>query len=89
MASCKECIHFEMCEFSNSLEYTSVEILRADCEHFMAAADVVEVVRCKNCIRSKPQSRGRRDCVLVAGCVKDNDYCSDGIRKESKDDKIH
>ena len=47
------------------------------------AADVVEVVRCENCIR-----RGTEDCAMYYGCEcgeqhtweTDNDFCSWGER---------
>lgn len=48
----------------------------------MPCADVVEVVRCRDCIRSKPFFfEGSRVCERFAGCVKDDDYCPGGIRK--------
>ena len=52
------------------------------------AADVVEVVRCENCIR-----RGTEDCAMYYGCEcgeqhtweTDNDFCSWGERKMDKE----
>ena len=52
------------------------------------AADVVEVVRCENCIR-----RGTEDCAMYYGCESgeqhtwetDNDFCSWGERKMDKE----
>ena len=52
------------------------------------AADVVEVVRCENCIR-----RGTDDCAMYYGCEcgeqhtweTDNDFCSWGERKMDKE----
>lgn len=50
------------------------------------AADVVEVVRCENCIR-----RGTEDCAMYYGCEcgeqhaweTDNDFCSWGERRDN------
>ena len=50
-------------------------------------ADVVEVVRCKDCAL-----RGRPECAMFYACncgeqhtcETDNDFCSYGIRKETK-----
>lgn len=50
------------------------------------AADVVEVVRCENCIR-----RGKEDCAMYYGCEcgeqhaweTDNDFCSWGERRDN------
>ena len=44
-------------------------------------ADVVEVVRCKDCLFSS-RGDGERDCQLHKRFVKDNDYCSYGEMKE-------
>lgn len=49
------------------------------------AADVVEVVRCENCIH-----RGKEDCAMYYGCEcgeqhtweTDNDFCSRGERRD-------
>lgn len=51
------------------------------------AADVVEVVRCENCIR-----RGTEDCAMYYGCEcgeqgsweTDNDFCSWGERRNNE-----
>lgn len=51
------------------------------------AADVVEVVRCENCIR-----RGTEDCAMRYGCEygeqytweTDNDFCSWGERRDNE-----
>lgn len=54
------------------------------------SADVVEVVRCRDCINchkisitAQPVSiRGTMMCNLRGGVVKENDYCSYGERKD-------
>ena len=48
----------------------------------MPSADVVEVVRCKDC---KWYQNGFCDKVdALLGLIRDNDYCSYGERKETK-----
>ena len=52
-------------------------------------ADVVEVVRCKDCAYYVPlgdnyEYKGKKamHCMLRASCTGDNYYCADGMRKE-------
>ncbi len=53
----------------------------------LPVADVVEVVRCENCIR-----RGTEDCAMYYGCEcgeqhtweTDNDFCSWGERRDNE-----
>ena len=49
------------------------------------AADVVEVVRCKECIQRRYHCFGQYYCQLFLCKCKDNDYCSRGKRKEGAD----
>ena len=74
----------------NSLElYPSEYATLEDALNRIPAADVVEVVRCENCIR-----RGTEDCAMYYGCEcgeqhtweTDNDFCSWGERKMDKED---
>lgn len=47
MATCKECLHFEPCrDYGNILDPIHGGMI---CDSFKPAADVVEVVRCKDC----------------------------------------
>ena len=67
--------------------YTKEDAIQ--CVKAIPAADVVEVVRCENCIR-----RGTEDCAMYYGCEcgeqhtweTDNDFCSWGERKMDKED---
>lgn len=43
MATCKDCIHYDVCTFN----LTGNE--NEKCLHFLDKADFVEVVRCKDC----------------------------------------
>lgn len=69
---CKDCIHKEACITANP----DMVKKTYQCEHYLPTADVVEVVRCSNCLNrikgTYPKCQGR----------KPDDYCSDGIRKE-------
>lgn len=47
--------------------------------------DVVEVVRCKDCkYRKKLPNVSYGECIYSASMVSDNDYCSNGERKQDK-----
>lgn len=50
MASCKDCIQYDVCECADNLEYADVERLKKDCPRFKNKADFVEVVRCIDCV---------------------------------------
>ena len=53
MAGCKGCIHYEACnKFSSQLGLPTTDQLRVYeyCGCFKNAADVVEVVRCRDCV---------------------------------------
>lgn len=51
-------------------------------------ADVVEVVRCKDCIHHKEQKRRNGiaiyECDFISGLFLDDDFCSRGERKEQE-----
>ena len=48
-------------------------------------ADVVEVVRCKNCIYCKPTAvDGIASCMMWSKYINPADYCSHGERKKSE-----
>lgn len=48
-------------------------------------ADVVEVVRCKDCLEAKETVSGRYSCFLFAGTNDGNWYCADGKRRKDND----
>ena len=48
----------------------------------LPAADVVEVVRCKNCFYYKPFG----ECNNTGSTVKPDDYCSYGARMDKEDE---
>lgn len=79
--------HYDLSS-SSTLGYHSgaIECAISEIEMLPADADVVEVVRCENCIR-----RGTEDCAMYYGCEcgeqhtweKDNDFCSWGERRDN------
>ena len=79
MASCKGCIHYSVCGY--------VEFQDLECKQFKPSADVVEVVRCKDCRMFVDNKEA-----LVAYCkrvcknltVNPSDFCSYGERKLSE-----
>lgn len=82
MATCKECLHHEPCwEYGNILDPIHGGMI---CDSFKPAADVVEVVRCKDCKYAKPMSfKGYFMCKRHHKyCRKSDDFCSYGERKE-------
>ncbi len=83
--TCKECYHNDVCKYgenrSNGMYCTGDK-----CKQYKSTADVVEVVRCKDCrLRNTP------DCAMWYKCSKcggqwswenNYDYCSYGERRE-------
>lgn len=86
--TCNDCIHYDACKrllrssFPNVTdeEIEKVTSRNNDCRVFKNKADVVKVVRCKDC--SYIDGIG---CPFSDGIVKNgNDFCSYGERKEQK-----
>lgn len=86
MASCKDCVHCGVCGTWKNAESLTQQMERAetlDC--FKNKADVVEVVRCKDCKRFEPHGNGK--CGICrkgrkSSLQQANDYCSEGERRE-------
>lgn len=96
MATCKECLHNEVCSGftptdldSDVFDYCQKGIteeipdIEKRCSGFKNAADVVEVVRCKDCqyscfIRSCSKYECRKGCGALKYAT---DFCSYGERK--------
>lgn len=91
--TCNNCIHGEMCANRNKMiqidehtwdEYEQTDNVESLCKHFKNKADLVEVVRCKDCVhRSTDDFRSfycRKDDV---GC-KDDGFCSEGERRDKQ-----
>ena len=73
--TCKDCLHFPVCYLIEHYGADEDEL----CEDFKAAADVVEVVRCKDCVYA---SRDGYICRYSVGRVTSpDDYCKNGVAK--------
>ena len=86
MATCKDCLHYNVCTF----HLTGNENER--CCHFKNKADVVEVVKCKDCMHRRAPTR----CSLWYGSLGNDDYfceygddfyCAFGERKDGEKDE--
>ena len=87
MATCKECLHYDICIFhikDNENE---------KCPHFKISADVVEVVRCKDCAWYVSMSdvyaykgKATMACVMDLKPTGENHYCARGVRR-TKDEE--
>ena len=83
MAECKNCIKKDVCDRDVGHGYSV-------CPHYLSS-DVVEVVRCKDCIYRDPEDK-KCDCSFQAKSgmfpMDDNDFCSYGERRK-EDDEIY
>ena len=84
--TCKDCIHEKVCDnlIAHGLPWEDGKYPAEKwCDHFKNKADVVEVVRCKDCkwwTKEKIGSQGR--CGMLGHYPRDVFYCSHGERKE-------
>lgn len=91
MATCYDCFHWKACR--NILESMNPDLkgkkitIRSTCEKFTPTADVVEVVRCKDCKHcEKIIDQFDNDWYFCTETVnkaevKPDDYCSYGERR--------
>ena len=75
----------------NCSEYGKQTVMAVDDLQYLPTADVVEVVRCKNCVYRMElhpmyayEDRSCKVCFIRNKPVSDNGYCSDAIRKEAE-----
>ena len=80
MDKCEKCLYKENCQFLA----THKKAIVADCTAYKDAANVVEVVRCKDCYLRNAEACPFCfwDCGELMGYTEDNDFCSYGERKE-------
>ena len=87
--TCKDCLHCGICRCDvyfviNEKEMKEIQLQDCDkvedkCDHFKNKADVVEVVRCKNCVYANEKGD---TCYFGEGrFVTPEHYCSNGERK--------
>lgn len=86
MPKCGECIHYEVCELYVSPNESFPEV-EGGCGLFKSTADVIEVVRCKDCVK-----RDTGECAMSYECScggqwsweVDNGFCVFGERKSQE-----
>ena len=92
--TCKDCIHAKVCDnlISQGLPWEDGKYPAEKwCDLFKNKADVVEVVRCKDCKHCTLTEEGEhaRDDIVceyfMTDGMLDNDYCSYGERRENGD----
>lgn len=99
MASCNDCIHLEACCGFMPFDATEEEkvsfldeIIKKPCTEFKNKADVVEVVRCRDCKYyaadehrcDHPQFDYEGHCYDFWINAKPDDFCSYGERRETE-----
>lgn len=86
MKTCKKCFYFQVCAnvLKNQL-FIREKMLKEEnpkCEHYIPAADVVKVVRCKDCGMSRETEDERYlFCMQFADTVACQAFCSYGERR--------
>ncbi len=83
---CERCIHYDVCLLHED-NFIDDVAKNGFCGKFRDKADVVEVVRCKECKHSSfIKSCSKYECKKGCGSLKySNDYCSYGERKCNDD----
>ena len=81
MASCKECLYYEVCPLG-----LAVKGKTGTCLKFKNKADFVEVVRCKDCKYWETKNGGycRASNALAMVNNENNDFCSYGKRRDAE-----
>ena len=89
MATCKDCLHYEICWYCDNL----LDPLHGGviCDSFKPAVDVVEVVRCKDCQYWRGVALGnvcsRCSGIEVKNCTSGDSFCSYGKKRSEEDDE--
>ena len=74
---CEDCIHNEVCHMREVYNDIEEQIKELGCMDFIARADVVEVVRCKNCKNYELMKSGNfHFCNELGGRGTEKDFCS-------------
>ena len=77
MATCKDCIHEEICDMPI---ITDGRKNASNCKHFKNKADFVEVVRCSECAHANNHPL-RCICHRFHTDVNENGFCSYGEKR--------
>ena len=95
MAECNKCLHNPVCSLWRDAECQDAcsQLTGGldECPLYKPQADVVEVVRCKDCVRWSPDGgygldldgtkRLYGECVITNFSHKENHFCSYGVSK--------
>lgn len=87
MATCKDCVHYDIClDDGDDAAKQNAEHAEEECDFFKNKADVVEVVRCRDCkyvhFNTSSETYHCRRRGYYSEKVNEDDYCSYGKRKE-------
>lgn len=83
MATCKNCLSEKVCRYNDGVNLYCKEDY--ECPHFKSTADVVEVVRCRECDVPHNKWLG---CPNLNGMIPPPDfYCAKGKRKAKNADR--
>lgn len=82
MAKCGDCLHFPKCSHYVTPEETFPEV--GGCSAFTEKGDLVEVVRCKDCIHYQKGYCNHFGYYSYAPEVDEDDFCSCGERREGE-----
>lgn len=79
--NCKKCFHYKACkEVASHSGYTDINYTESQCKNFICTDDVVEVVRCNNCVVPHNRQTG---CPKLNGLITPPDfYCGCGERRK-------
>lgn len=84
---CRKCFHSYVCEQFNEHKDSDNKKCHFFNDHFVPTADVVEVVRCKDCKHWDcygGEDAHKGDCSELVGldsCMYEDDFCSYGERR--------
>lgn len=81
MSTCKDCIHYEICEIMSD-QYGISKVPSCQCGFY--TPDVVEVVRCRDCKHYDSGTCNHFGYYTYAPDVDEDDYCSYGERRKTK-----
>lgn len=83
--TCKDCAHCHVCGFAKEIgSDKAVKMFDFKCPDFQNKADVVNVVRCKDCKYLMLSDYYGECSKRYMGIVLPDDYCSYGERKDDK-----
>ena len=87
--TCRDCIHYYVCDVSGGEIYINEQVMRDDCPHFMRKDNTIEVVRCKDCIYYESNCCFNRQWDFESSSevpmVRENDFCSYGERRDQNE----